>query len=335
VSIINYRTAEMTIRCAESALADIEGSGTDGHVVIVENGSEDGSEAVLAEWVAARPADGAPVTLVVSETNSGFSGGHNRGIGAVAAEHYLILNSDALLSPGFCAAILAVAEADPRGGRGGGRIGIVAPRIAYEDGTPQTSAFRFASPASELIRAANTGWVTRALKRREVALGPDPDPSQIEWASGACLLLRGAMVGEIGPMDEGYFLYFEDAEYCLRARRAGWGIAWAPEAVAVHLRGGSGPVKALARARRRMPAYFYASRTRFLYQAHGRAGVWAANAAWYAGTALAKLRGLIGRPTRPPVEREARDIWINARRPLGPRRAPWEERGEESGGRAS
>ena len=76
-----------------------------------------------------------------------------------------------------------------------------------------------------------------------------PDPAEIGWASFACILLRGEMVSAIGPMDEGYFLYFEDAEYCLRARRAGWRVAYVPEARVVHFRGGSGPVKALARAR--------------------------------------------------------------------------------------
>ena len=132
------------------------------------------------------------------------------------------------------------------------------------------------------------------------------------------LVVALSLVRELGPMDEGYFLYFEDAEYCLRARRAGWRIRRAPQAVAVHFRGGSGPVKALARARKRGPEYYYRSRSRFLTQAHGRGGLIAANLAWHAGRALAQTRRLLGKPVNPAVEREGRDLWIGANRPLDP-----------------
>jgi N-acetylglucosaminyl-diphospho-decaprenol L-rhamnosyltransferase len=314
VSIINYRTGEMTLACVRSALADLEG--IDGRVVVVDNASGDGSAEMIEAWIAAQEPP-VPVTLVRSATNSGFSGGHNQGFAAAAAEFYLILNSDALLRRGFLAAMLAAAAADPGSG-------ILAPRIEYEDGTVQTSCFRFHGPLSELIRVARTGPVTRVFARHEVALGPDPDPTRIEWASGACLMFRGDMIAAIGPMDEGYFLYYEDAEYCLRARRAGWRLAYVPQAVAVHFRGGSGPVKTLASARRRLPAYYYASRSRFLYQAHGRASLLAANLLCYAGWAVAQLGRLAGKRKHPVAEKELADIWTNFSDPLGPRRAPGE-----------
>lgn len=317
ISIINYRTGDLTLACLQSVLDDL--GDVDGHVVIVDNASGDGSAERIASWIEDHP--GAPVTLVRSATNTGFSGGHNQGIGAVDADLYLLLNSDALLRPGFLRTMRAAAEQHPR-------AGLLAPRLSWEDGTPQISAFRFASPASEFIRAASTGPITKAMKRWEVPIGTDPDPGAIDWVSFACVLLRAEMIAEIGPMDEGYFLYFEDAEYCLRARRAGWRIAWVPEAVAVHFRGGSAPVKALARARKRLPAYYYASRTRFLYQAHGRLGLLAANAAWVLGRGVKGLRRLFGKDIYPAVEAEPRDIWINALNPLGPRHAPGERPAE-------
>jgi hypothetical protein len=80
--------------------------------------------------------------------------------------------------------------------------------------------------------------------------------------------------------------------------------------------------------RRRLPAYYYASRSRFLYQAHGRAGLILANAAWIAGRGVNRLRRLAGRDTYPAAEAEGRDIWINAWDPLGPRRAPGESPAE-------
>jgi GT2 family glycosyltransferase len=346
ISIINYRTPDLTISCLASALDELRRAAADGiagHVVVVDNASGDGSAERIADWIAQRAATEAvepaeiaagggggpeagdtaagksalPVTLLRSPDNTGFSGGHNLGMGHMDAAHYLLLNSDGILRPGFVSTILAAARARPD-------MGVFAPRIEHDDGTPQVSAFRFASPASEFIRAINSGPVTRLLRRRVVAIGIDPDEAEIDWASFACILLRGEMVARIGPMDEGYFLYFEDAEYCLRARRAGWRVAWVPEARMVHFRGGSGPVKSLEKDRKRMPGYYYASRTRFMRQAHGRAGPVLANLAWHLGRGLTQLRRLAGKPVRPAVKAERRDLWINVLDPFGPRLAPHE-----------
>lgn len=311
ISIINYRTGPMTLDCVRSVLDDI--GDLDAQVVVVDNASGDGSAEEIAAWIDAQP-DGTPVTLVRSASNSGFSGGHNQGMAAVVADHYLILNSDAVLRPGFLRSILAAADAHPD-------AGLIAPQIETDVGEVQVSCFRFHSPWSELIRGAVSGPVTRLLRRHVVALQPPADPAQIEWASFACILLRGRMADQIGPMDEGYFLYFEDAEYCLRARRAGWGIAPAPDAVAVHFRGGSGPVKTLEKARRRLPAYFYRSRARFFRQAYGPLGPALANFMWSLGRGIAQLRRLTGRNVHPAIEREARDIWAGALHPLRPYQA--------------
>lgn len=314
ISIINYRTGDLTLGCIQSVLADLDG--IDGRIVMVDNASGDGSAEHIKDWLAGQDPD-LPVDIVMSPTNSGFSGGHNQGIAAVNAEFYLLLNSDAVLKPGFCRALLAATETDRT-------AGLYAPRIDYDDGGTQTSCFRFHSPSSELLRAARSAWVTALLPHREVALGSDPDPSDIEWASFACILLRGTMVKALGPMDEGYFLYYEDAEYCLRARRAGWALTYVPQAVAIHFRGGSGPVKSLVAERKPLPDYYYASRARFLYQAHGRTGLITANILWYVGRGLANLKWLGGKRVRPLPEGEGRGIWTNVFSPLGPRFAPHE-----------
>lgn len=314
ISTINYRTADLTLDCVRSVLADMDG--IEGRIVVVDNASGDGSAEQIEAWIKAQSPE-VPVDLVRSETNSGFSGGHNQGISACLADYYLVLNSDAILRPGFLSAILACADDNPR-------AGLIAPQIEAEDGEVQDNCFRFHTPLSELIRAACSGPVTRLLKRHVVALETPADPDQIEWASFACILLRGDMIADVGPMDEGYFLYFEDAEYCLRARRKGWHIARTSEAVAVHFRGGSGPVKSLEKARKRLPAYFYHSRARFLYQAHGYGGLIGANLLWHLGRSLAHMRRFVGKPVPPAIEAEDRDIWINVRHPLRPFMTPGE-----------
>lgn len=314
ISIINYRTADLTIACAQSVLDDMDG--IDAELVIVDNASGDGSDEAIETWIEKLGPDAA-VRLIRSATNSGFSGGHNQAIAATDSAYVLLLNSDAMLRPGFLTTILAGARTVPE-------AGFVVPRLESEDGEVQANCFRFPGPISEFVRGANSGPITRAFRNHVVSLGPAPDPALIEWASFACILLKREMIRDIGPMDEGYFLYFEDSEYCLRGHRAGWRLHYVPAAVAVHFRGGSGPVKKLAQARKRLPPYFYSSRTRFLYQAYGRSGLWAANVLWLLGRGIAGGRRLLGRKHGNLIQAEARDIWTNVMSPLGPRNAPGE-----------
>jgi GT2 family glycosyltransferase len=317
VSIINFRTRDLTLACIRSALDDIARlDGATAEVVVVDNRSDDGSAQAIEDWIAAQSPP-VPVRLIRSPVNSGFSGGHNQAIAAQRAAFYLLMNSDGLLRPGALGTLLAAARATPA-------AGLFAPRIEHEDGEVQTSCFGFPNPASELIRAAATAPVTRLLSRFDVPLPLPPAPDRIGWASFACILLSGKMIDALGPLDEGYFLYFEDVEFCLRARRAGWKLLHVPEARMVHFRGGSGPVKKLAGAHRRLPGYYYASRSRFFYQAGGRAGLLAANLCWILGRGIAALRPLTGRERVPAVAGEWRDIWINFLKPLGDSRAPRE-----------
>ncbi|MDJ0630902.1 MAG: glycosyltransferase family 2 protein [Rhodobacter sp.] len=308
VSIINYKTGDMTIAAVRSvldALGDLAAE-----VVVVDNASGDGSDDRIAAWIAEIGDN--RVKLVRSVTNSGFSGGHNQGMAAApGADFYLILNSDALVRPGFFAPLLAAAEADPQ-------LGLIAPRLEWEDGEVQASCFRFQGILSEMARAAQSGPVSRLLRAYKVPIEMPPEPDQIGWASFACILLRGEMVRQIGPMDDGYFLYYEDSEYTLRATRAGWRVAYVPEARAVHFRGGSGPVKAMVRERKRLPVYYWRSRTRYMRQACGPLGPLLANLSWMAGRAIAHSRRLVGKPVPPANKAEWRDIWTNILTPLAP-----------------
>jgi GT2 family glycosyltransferase len=131
VSIVNYRTAALTLACVESVLADLAGgpgrAGPDGEVVVVDNASADGSAERIADWIAARP--GAPVTLIRSPRNGGFAAGHNLALAGSAAEFVLLLNSDAELRPGCLGALVAALEAQPR-------AGIAVPRIEAEGARP-------------------------------------------------------------------------------------------------------------------------------------------------------------------------------------------------------
>ena len=295
VIVINYRTADMTIECAETVLAQLP---REGLLVVVDNASGDGSGERLSAWAAGR--DG--VRLVLSPVNGGFSSGNNRGIEAAGpAERYLFLNSDAFPRPGALAAMMARADAAPD-------AGLIHPVLIDPDGTVQISRFRAFRPSTELVRGSGLDAVARRLPRGVVAIpvGADEAP---EWVSFACVMVTRAALAAAGPMDEGYFMYFEDVEYAGRVLDAGFAIAQAEDALVEHRRGGSSPVKALSKAAKRLPRYYYESRSRYYRERYGRLGFVAANLLWTAGRVLGEGRRLAGKSPPPSCEREFADIW--------------------------
>jgi N-acetylglucosaminyl-diphospho-decaprenol L-rhamnosyltransferase len=312
VIIVNYRTAGLV----EDALASLDGQlipGTD-QAVVVDNASGDDSVGRIRAAVAQRGWE-SWVRVVEVKSNAGFSAGNNTGIRAVDADYYLLLNSDTIVRPGAIASMLEGMTAHPE-------AGLLGPRLEWPDGEPQISGFRFPTPLSELVQMASTGPVTKLFPRHEVAISVAEVPMPVDWASFACILIRRAALDTIGPMDEGYFMYYEDIDFCRRARQSGFGTIYWPHAHVVHLRGKSSPVKSLQQERKRRPAYYYAARARYYGKFYGRTGLWAANACWYLGHAIALVRqALQQRPAR-ACEREYRDIWIHGLRPLRPYRMP-------------
>jgi hypothetical protein len=139
-----------------------------------------------------------------------------------------------------------------------------------------------------------------------------------QWTSFACVLIRDEVFQSVGLLDDGYFMYYEDVEFCHRAVRAGWQIVHNPKARVVHLRGGSSPVKEHSRLKKRLPKYFYESRTRFFYQAYGGLGLLMANLMWWAGRLVSFSRQMLGRPDKAAIEGQWLDIWTNWLRPLTP-----------------
>ena len=188
--------------------------------------------------------------------------------------------------------------------------------MEWPDGQPQESCFSHHSPASELLAAAQTSVVERLFRNAIVARTVQATPSFPEWTSFACVLVGHEVFDRIGLLDEGYFMYFEDAAFCHRARRAGFDIVNIPDARVVHLRGGSSPVKARAQAKKRLPRYFYESRSRYFFQTRGWLGLTAANLMWWLGRLISKTRQVLGRTDKASIQRQWLDIWTNWTQPL-------------------
>ncbi len=313
VVIINYRTPALIRDCLTALGPELDA--LDARVAVVDNFSNDGSADDIERWLAGHEPWKRRAALIRSDTNSGFSGGNNQGVAALDAPFYLLLNSDALVRPGALATLLAAAAR-------GKDAGIIAPRLEDPDGTAQISCFRFHSPLSEFLGAAQTGPLDALFRFAVVPTAVADKMVECQWVSFACVLIRREAIDAAGPMDEGYFMYFEDADYCARVRRAGFRVVYEPGARVIHLRGGSAPVKALMKAKKRPPAYYYAARTRYFRKWYGLLGPAAANLMWIAGRGLAHFRALAGKPAPLICDRQGADHWINWRDPLGDRRAP-------------
>jgi hypothetical protein len=306
IIVLNYCRSDLVIQCLASLAADVAAE-PDWIVLVVDNASADGSAARIAAAIRAEGWTWA--RLVESPVNGGFSAGNNLGL-ATLARQYVLLNSDTIVRPGALAALLGALRSEPE-------VGIVGPRLEDPDGTPQESCFRWATPFSELIAAAQTGPVTSLLRRYRVALPAAGSPHDTEWISFACVMLRREVVRDVGPLDEGFFMYFEDMDYCRRAWAKGWRVRYEPAAHVVHLRGGSSPVKQAFAERRRVPRYYFASRSRYFAKHFGGvAGVLVANAAWLLGRFVSLARELAGHKRPHTAEAHARDIWTNWSRPL-------------------
>lgn len=192
-------------------------------VIVVDQQSLDGSaEMVEAEFPGA--------TLVRQAPNLGFAGGNNVAYRHAAGRYFLLLNSDTVVPPGALTALVRYADAHPR-------AGLVGPKLLNPDGTLQYSCRRFPTLAAGMFRHTPLEWFAPKNRFTGDYLMREWDHEtarEVDWLSGACLLARRAMIDEIGGLDEGYFMYFEDVDWAHRARAAGWEVHYTPEPAVVH-----------------------------------------------------------------------------------------------------
>jgi len=297
--IVNYKTTRLTRDCVASLAPQLDLRAD--HIMVVDNASG-GEELESLKAELGDFTEEGLVSILPLAGNGGFSAGNNAGISAGPAEYYLLTNSDTLFHPGAVAGLLEGAEANPR-------AGLISPRLEGADGEPQVSCFRFHAPPSEAIRSANMGVITRLLGRYDVPLLPVSHPTFPDWTSFACVLVRAGVVEKAGLLDDGFFMYYEDADYCRRARRAGFEIVNWPQARVVHLQGKSSEVDKQKRENRKLPDYYYHSRARYYRKFYGGAGFFLANVCWILGRAVSGLRQLSGGKGRPVPRHEFFNIW--------------------------
>ncbi len=321
VAIVNFRSTDVLVDCLAALAPDAIADPTI-HVVVCENGSDDGSSDRIASLIVDRSWD-SWCSLLPLRRNRGFTGGNNAILAPAMAwpeppDKFLLLNPDTVPGPGLVPTLARALDDHPR-------WGFVGPVMTHADGTPHPSCFRDIRPINEFMRAAGTGLIDRVLRPWIVSRPLPHLEAPHEWITFACAMTRREVLLETGLLDEGYFAYFDDADLCWRARRAGWTIAYCGAATCVHLKGTSSGVHRLRRERRRPPAYQLRGRARYFAKRHGMAGLWLANLAWHAGRTISFARDLVQwRPWSVP-DRAWSDLWTNALRPWHAPHLPFPE----------
>ena len=324
IAIVNYRTTELVLDGLE-VLAEELRALPGARVVVVDNASGDGSAKRLRGAIEEHAWQGW-CSLVASETNGGFAYGNNAAVRAASepSDYVLLLNPDTRIRPGAIRTLLEFMLRNPRVGVGGSRL-------EDEDGTQQHSRFRFPNVLGELEATLRLGPLTRRIPGSVVAPPLVTEPHPCDWVAGASLIVRREVLDQVGPMDERYFLYFEEVDLCRRAQLAGWECWYVPDARIVHFVGKSSGVTARGAVLQRRPRYWFASRRRYFVQHHGRAYAALADVAWLVGMLGWRLRkALSKRSDTDPPHLIGDFVRYNFLSPSGWRRPP-DELPEEAG----
>ncbi len=262
IVIVNYRTPDLTIDCLRSIAPQLP---PDTKVTITDNLS--GDDSVERITAAIQQNNWNFATVMPLERNGGFAFGNNAAIRPALAspdapQYILLLNPDTVLRDNAITALTDYMDSHPK-------IGIAGSRLEDPDGTPQISAFRFHSIASEFERGLRFGPVTKLLSKKIV---PQPVPdheTQTDWVAGASMIIRRGVFDKVGLLDEKYFMYYEEVDFCLAAKRAGFKIAYVPQSRVVHLVGAASELSDARKHRKRRPTFWFDSRRRYFVKNHG------------------------------------------------------------------
>jgi N-acetylglucosaminyl-diphospho-decaprenol L-rhamnosyltransferase len=252
VIIVNWNVRDLLRRCLHSILANLPACQLE--IIVVDNGSTDGSpEMVRTEFP--------QVHLLANPDNRGFTGANNQGLAVARGRYVLLLNPDTEVVGDALETLVAFADVHPD-------VGVVGPQLLNPDGTVQSSRRRFPTLATALLEST---WLQpyaprRLLARYYVLDRPDDEVQDVDWVTGAALMARREAVEQVGPLDEGFFMYSEELDWCRRFRAAGWRVVYLPTARVIHHEGKSSEQVLPARH-----IHFQTSKIRYFRKYHGPA----------------------------------------------------------------
>ena len=258
VIVVSWNVRDLLRRCLQSILAAVDGSAPPRtlEILVVDNASADGSAAMVQ-------AEFPTVRLIANDRNRGFTAANNQGLAASQGRYLLLLNPDAELMDSALAEMVGCMETHPE-------AGVLGPQLLYPDGSVQSSRRRFPTLATALVESTvvQEWWRDNRVLRRCYMLDTPPapgEPQPVDWLVGACLLVRRAAYEQVGGLDEGFFMYSEELDWCRRIKGAGWQVLYLPTARVIHHEGKSSEQVVPARH-----IHFQSSKVRYFRKHHGR-----------------------------------------------------------------
>jgi GT2 family glycosyltransferase len=256
VVIVSYKSAALTIDALGSVASERTTPGITVRAVVVDNASGDMPQ--ISQAVAANHWD-SWVSLITAPRNGGFAYGNNFGMERAYThappDYVYLLNPDTQVRPGAIGSLVRFLQERPD-------AGIAGSTFETSDGVDWPMAFRFPTLWSEIDSGISFALVTRALRRWVVAVPMDNFPQRVEWVAGASMMIRASVIDAIGGLDENYFLYFEEPDFCHRANSAGFSTWYVPASRVMHIGGQSTKVQSLV-GPERLPPWWFESRRRY------------------------------------------------------------------------
>jgi hypothetical protein len=214
IVIVNWNTSALLIQCLDSIYQAVPRLTFE--IIVVDNGSTDDSVSAICNKFP-------DVRIISNDLNLGFAKANNQGLAAGRGRYFLLLNSDTLVLPDALNRLVAVADHNPG-------VGIIGPKLLNMDGTLQKSWATFPTFWSELIG--------KNFRRRH-SVANSQFAYEVDWIMGACMLVRSEIVTDVGMLDEDYFMYSEETDWCYRTKRKGWKVWYLSNSEIYHLGGGS------------------------------------------------------------------------------------------------
>ncbi|HUV03880.1 MAG TPA: glycosyltransferase family 2 protein [Armatimonadota bacterium] len=252
IAIASWNTRDLLDRCLESVYAASAGLAFE--TIVVDNASDDGS----AEMVASKYPD---VKLIQNKLNLGFAAACNLAFKHSVGRYFLLLNSDTVVLDGALRAMVGFMHSHPDAGAAGCRL-------LNPDGSLQRSCSRFPSLMTEFFDALYLSKLfptSRLFGSYSMSYWDFDEVREVDFAGGSCLIVRREAVEEVGLLDESFFMYVEEADWCYRMWENGWKVYYFPDARVIHLGGES--------ARRYggdILLHLYVSRNKFIRKHRGR-----------------------------------------------------------------
>jgi len=246
IIIVNWNTKEFLLPCLRSIIEG--GQGTGWEVIVVDNGSRDGSrEEVKKVFPSAH--------LIENEKNFGFAKAANQGLQKASGRFVLLLNPDTQVKNGAIERLVSFMDAHSD-------VGVAGAQLLNADGSKQNSIANFPSLGTELLNKSLLRWLFPKKfpgKERNYS-----EPIEVDSVIGACMMVRRDALDQVGLLDEDYFLFLEETDWCYRMKKAGWKIYHIPQAEIYHFQG-----KSAEEVKKRARVEFYRSRYHFFKKHRG------------------------------------------------------------------